>query len=230
MRITSHGHSCITVTTVDGAILLDPGSFSQLTSDDPPGTVFDGVDAVLITHQHPDHVHSASVLEAVLDNPTLEVFAPKVVALGLREQLPPASRSQVRAVAAGADFTAGGIQVRALGGTHATIHHSIELVANLGYVLGQGEVFHPGDSYQVPVGLNPQVLLLPVMAPWAKMAEAVDFAVATGAKTWVPIHDGLLNERGLELFDRQIGGLATAHERTYRRLTPGVSYTIEDLR
>ncbi|MEF9980904.1 MULTISPECIES: MBL fold metallo-hydrolase [Micrococcaceae] len=228
MRIKLRGHSCLEASTIDGKVLLDPGGFSQL--DD----AFDGINAVLVTHEHADHADQPAIAAALEANSILELYAPAALAQAMRDQLPPAAQSQVVTVRAGADFIVGGIRVRTFGGTHATIHHSIAVVANVGYLLGdravgQLEVFHPGDSYQVPVGAQPDVLLLPVMAPWGKMAEAADFAVAVDAKCWMPIHDGLLNANGLGLFDRQLGAIAQRAGCSYVRLEPGIEHHLDEL-
>lgn len=228
MRIKTRGHSCIELSTIDGSLLLDPGVFSDLTG------VFDGKHAVLVTHEHADHADRNAIVQALEANSVLELYAPAALARELREQLPSAAAAQVHTVCAGADFIVGGIKVRATGGTHATIHQSIDLVANVGYLLGdhavgQPVVYHPGDSYHVPVGVPVDVLLLPVMAPWAKMSEAADFATAVKAEAWVPIHDGLLNERGVALFDRQLGAIAERDGSQFARLENGVEYKVEEL-
>ena len=48
MRITKFGHACIRIEHDGHTIVVDPGGFTQ------PEAV-DGADAVLITHEHPDH-------------------------------------------------------------------------------------------------------------------------------------------------------------------------------
>jgi hypothetical protein len=48
MRLTKHGHACVTVEKDGRRIVLDPG---ELTPED--ATV--GAEAVLITHEHFDH-------------------------------------------------------------------------------------------------------------------------------------------------------------------------------
>ncbi|MGO2480971.1 MBL fold metallo-hydrolase [Glutamicibacter ardleyensis] len=223
MRITLRGHSAIHVATIDGSLLLDPGVWSELDG------AFTGINAVLLTHQHADHADQPRIVSAVIENSMLRVYAPDALARALRAALPGPHQAQITTVQAGDDFVVGGIRVRAFGGTHATIHSSIELVANLGYLLGESELFHPGDSYQVPIGIRPQVLALPLMAPWAKIAETMDFATAVGAPVWVPIHDGLLNERGRNLFDTQLSTRAQGSGARLRRLEPGTSYELAQI-
>ena len=50
MRITKFGHACVRVQGDGGVVVIDPGVFT-----DP--AALEGADAVLITHEHPDHVH-----------------------------------------------------------------------------------------------------------------------------------------------------------------------------
>ena len=50
MEVTHFGHSCVLLDTGAARLLIDPGNFS---------TDFEnvtGLDAVLVTHQHPDHL------------------------------------------------------------------------------------------------------------------------------------------------------------------------------
>ncbi|WP_431711688.1 MBL fold metallo-hydrolase [Glutamicibacter uratoxydans] len=222
MRIVTRGHSCVEVSTVDGSILIDPGGFSDLQG------AFDGKQAVLITHEHADHITPQAVADAVIANSTLQVYAPQSVVHTLHELLPEVARSRVDPILPGTQVTAAGIQIQTFGGTHATIHHTLPIVANIGYLLG-GRVFHPGDSLQVPVDIKPEVLLVPAMAPWSKVAEVLDFATAVDAPVWVPIHDGLLNDRGLALFDGQLNRVAGLQGRSYQRLEPLRSYDIAEL-
>ncbi len=50
MRITKFGHACVRIQADGGVVVIDPGVFT----DPAP---LDGADAVLITHEHADHVH-----------------------------------------------------------------------------------------------------------------------------------------------------------------------------
>jgi L-ascorbate metabolism protein UlaG (beta-lactamase superfamily) len=56
VRITKYSHSCLRVEG-DGVLVVDPGVFSERSA-------LDGVDAVLVTHEHPDHIAVAAVVRA----------------------------------------------------------------------------------------------------------------------------------------------------------------------
>jgi len=50
MRFTKLGHSCVRLDK-DGAVLvIDPGTFSDAAG------ALDGATAVMVTHEHPDHL------------------------------------------------------------------------------------------------------------------------------------------------------------------------------
>ena len=86
---------------------------------------------------------------------------------------------------------------------HAQIHPDIPRVTNVGYVIDD-RLLHPGDAIDV-TDHDVEILALPTMAPWMRMAEAVDFLRAVSPKVAVPIHDGLL--RSTDLFYNAFRGL-----------------------
>ncbi len=49
MRVTHLGHACLLVETADRRILIDPGNFSSGFEE------LSGLDAIVVTHNHPDH-------------------------------------------------------------------------------------------------------------------------------------------------------------------------------
>ena len=63
MRITRYGHSCLLVEDGDARLLLDPGVFSTGFED------LRGLTAVLVTHQHPDHLDVARLTALLEANP-----------------------------------------------------------------------------------------------------------------------------------------------------------------
>jgi L-ascorbate metabolism protein UlaG (beta-lactamase superfamily) len=180
-ELRKFGHSCVRFDDGDRALVIDPGSrgFADATA------ALDGANAVLITHQHADHLDVELVRAAAQADPRLRIWAPAPVVELLGDL-----GEQVVAVGPDGSFDAAGFRVRTYGGQHALIHPLVPIVANLGYLV-DGTVYHPGDSLVVPS--DPvRVLLLPAMAPWARLAELTDFAVAVRAPRALPIHDGMV--------------------------------------
>jgi hypothetical protein len=73
-------------------------------------------------------------------------------------------------------------------------------------------------------------LLLPVSAPWCKIAEVIDFARTVKPRLAVPIHDAILSEFGLALVDRLLGDQGPGISATYRRLAAAESIELWGLR
>ena len=185
MRITKLGHSCVRIEHDGHTIVIDPGMFT-----DPEAV--DGADAVLITHEHPDHYVPAHL--ARTDAPVLTIDA---VATRIAEDAPDISH-RVTVVAPGESFEAAGLPVRAVGELHAVIHPDLPRFHNSGYVvtLGDQRLYHPGDALTPPDG-PVDVLCVVVSAPWMKASEAVDFARLVGAPRNLAIHDRIYSEAGL---------------------------------
>ncbi len=208
MRLTKFGHACVRLEQ-DGAVLvIDPGTLSERAA-------LDGVDAVLITHEHADHVDLDALTAALVQRPSAVVYTH----LDVIPTLNGVDRDRVTAILAGTEFTAAGFPVRTYGGEHAVIHPDIPRVANLGYLVG-GSLYHPGDSFVAPTGAHVQTLLTPVSAPWLKISEAVDFVRAVGPRQAYALHDGMLTDAGHQVVTRLMSRLAGCQ---YDRLEPGTS-------
>ena len=212
MRLTKLGHACVRLEK-DGAVLvIDPGVFSEPDS-------MDGADAVLVTHEHFDHMQPDTLRAAIAGNPGLRVWANSTVA-GQFADL----GDRVRAVAHGDEFTAAGFAVHVYGSRHAVIHPDIPVVANVGFLV-DGEVFHPGDAFTVPedpVG----TLLLPISGPWLKLSEMIDYGRAMGPRQGYAIHDALLSSIGLGVTERFLGLAAGTTGATFTRLEPGTTVEV----
>ena len=79
MRITHLGHACLLVETGGQRILIDPGAFSPGIAD------VTGLDVILVTHQHADHV-DLQRLPAVLEaNPQARLYAEPQAAAVMEE-------------------------------------------------------------------------------------------------------------------------------------------------
>jgi len=209
VRITKFTHSCLRLEG-DGVLVVDPGGFSERSA-------LTGADAVLITHEHPDHLDVDALTDALAQRPEIKVF----MHADVRSKLP-AFRDVVTTVEPGQGFTAAGFTIRAYGGQHAVIYPEIPRIANLGYLISDGasNLYHPGDSFVVPDGEAVETLFVPLNAPWAKVSESLDFARAIKPERAFALHDGLLNDNGAGLY----GGLLERLSGTaYARLAPGTT-------
>jgi len=175
MQLTHFGHSCLLVELDGTRLLFDPGTFSD------GFTGLTELDAVLITHQHPDHVDVDALPELLANNPDATLIAD------------PATAEQLGWTAAhpGEQLQVGAVSIQVRGGEHAVIHPDIPVIDNVAYLLNDGALLHPGDSLYVPE--EPvDVLALPAGAPWLKISEAIDYLRAVAPRVAVPIHQAVL--------------------------------------
>lgn len=213
MQLTKFTHACVRLDDGDRSVVLDPGTFSEVDE------ALDGVAAVLITHEHADHVDSEKLRAALARDPSLRLYAPHSVTAAF-----PDAGEQVVTVGPGEQFAAGGFDVRAFGGQHALIHPAIPVVANLGYLV-EGSVYHPGDSFTVPPA-PVATLLLPTSAPWSKAAEVIDFAIAVRARNVHQVHDSMITDVYAGIVEGHLDRIAGPHGTQFRHLQVRESVTV----
>jgi L-ascorbate metabolism protein UlaG (beta-lactamase superfamily) len=210
MRLTKLGHSCVRLEKDGSVLVIDPGIWSDASA------ALAGASAVLITHEHVDHVDSDKVRAALSGDAGLELWTNVPLAGEFAD-----FGSRVRAVGHGDTFRAAGFDVHVYGRDHAMIHRDIPVVVNTGFAV-DGAVFHPGDSFTVPEDRVP-TLLLPGNAPWLKVGEMIDYARAVAPERAYAIHDGLLNANGLGLMQRMMQLAAQPLSAEFVRLEPGTT-------
>ena len=189
MRIAHFGHSCILVELDGSRILFDPGVFSHGFEG------LTGLDAIVVTHQHPDHNDPARMDDLVAANPDAQLLSDPQTA---------AQRGgRWRGVRPGNVLHVGNVQVTGGGGRHAVIHPEIPVIDNTVFQLGTADnptqLVHPGDSLWVPY-TPVDVLALPAAAPWMRVSEAVDYLRAVQPRVAFPIHHGILTEQALGIY------------------------------
>ncbi|MFE5186417.1 MBL fold metallo-hydrolase [Streptomyces sp. NPDC056628] len=208
MKLTKKSHACVRLEKSGRTLVIDPGGFTERDATA-------GAEAILVTHEHSDHFDEGRLRAALEADPATEIWTLRSVA----EQLSAAFPGRVHTVGHGDTFTAAGFDVEVHGELHAVIHPDIPRITNVGYLVDGGKVFHPGDALTVP-DRPVETLMLPVMAPWNKIAEVIDYVRELRPQRAYDIHDALLTDLARPIYDRQIGALGGTD---HLRLGPGDS-------
>ena len=212
MRLTKLGHACVRLEKDGATLVIDPGVWSG------PDALA-GASAILVTHEHVDHLDAAAVRAALAGDPGLQVWTNAAVAAGLAD-----AGDRVHVVSHGEVFAAAGFDIAVYGRQHALIHRDIPVIPNTGFAV-DGQVFHPGDALTVPED-RMDVLLLPANAPWLKVSEMIDYVREVAPQRAYAIHDGLLNANGLGLMENLLKVAAAPTGAPYVRLVPGTTVQV----
>ena len=203
MKITKYEHACFAVEQDEQVLIIDPGAYT--TNLDTPS----GIVAIVITHEHADHMDKSHLQVLTAANPDAVIIAHQDITTQLGE-------FKIQTVMAGEGIKVGNFELEFFGGQHAIIHTAIPRIANLGVMINS-RVYYPGDSFVLPER-DVEVLALPVSAPWMKLSEAIDFARIVKPSLIFPTHDAILSDIGKGLPDRLVPSLLDSAIK-YQRLS-----------
>ncbi len=206
MYLVKYGHSCVRLEKGRNALVIDPGLLT-LEVD-----ALTDVDAVLITHEHFDHFDPERLRQAAARHPGLSIYTCPGVARHLADLQTP-----VHVVHADESADVAGFRVRAVGEKHHFSHPDVPPVDNVGFLIDD-EVFHPGDAL---TDIEVPTLLVPGQAPWLTVPDMIAYIRRTAPERAYAIHDGLLNDQGLEVLDSVLRIEADRSKTDIRRLQPG---------
>lgn len=179
MKIKKVGHCCLLVQTDTLTILTDPGAFSDGQNS------ITGVDLILITHEHIDHLHVDSLKEVLKNNPQAQAVTNSAVGKKLDEVGIAYSLLEGREKK---DIS--NVSLEAFDCKHEEIFEELGQVQNTGYFIDD-KLFYPGDSFCNP-NKSIAILALPVAGPWCKVSDAVRYALTVKPAKAFPVHDGQL--------------------------------------
>jgi L-ascorbate metabolism protein UlaG (beta-lactamase superfamily) len=200
MKITKLGHCALIIEHEGVKLLTDPGSFTVEAQERVMG-----LDAILITHEHQDHLHIESVEKLMKQNPDARIISNGAVVKILADK-----RINVVIVGDGQSTSVKGIAIEGFGKDHAPIYETMGLVENTGYMVG-GRFYFPGDNFHDPQR-SIDVLALPVAGPWMKLSMAIDFAKEVKAKRAFGVHDGMVQPAFRNAASRWIAPFVTETE------------------
>jgi L-ascorbate metabolism protein UlaG (beta-lactamase superfamily) len=203
MKITKYEHACLIIEQNGNSLIIDPGTF---TTD---LVIPDAVIAVVITHEHADHLN-LDHLHAIVDkNPDAVILAHQDVTTKLGD-------FKIKSVVPNEGIKIGEFELEFFGGQHAVIVKDWPVAANLGVMVNK-RLYYPGDSFAIP-DEPVEILALPIAAPWLKFSEVADFLTAVKPKLAFPTHDAILSESGKSLPDNMLPSIAEQVGTKYQRL------------
>lgn len=181
MKITKIGHCCLVIEEKGSKLMTDPGAYS--TGQE----TITGLDAILLTHDHPDHIHIDSLKTIIKNNPKAKIITnsdvgKKLDELGIKyEIVDDKKKTEIKEVL-----------IEGFGKKHAPIAKGWPLPENTGYFIAN-KLFYPGDAFYIPPK-QIKILALPVAGPWMKISEAIDYAEKIKPEICFPVHDGMFQD------------------------------------
>ena len=178
MHVTKLGHCCLLIEVKGIRILTDPGAYSTLQNE------VNNIDVILITHEHPDHLHIESLKKVLQNTSHAQVITNKSVGMILKKE-----NISFEVVEHKQSIEINGVLIEGHGEKHAEIYRTLSTVENTGYFIDH-YLFYPGDALTDP-GKHVDVLALPVAGPWLKISDAIDYALRLKPNVAFPVHDGM---------------------------------------
>ena len=247
-RITYVGHATVLIELAGTRVITDPVLRTRLfgriisRAGEEPAPIDPPPDAILISHQHPDHLDVPSLQQL---GPEVPVIAPR----GAGRRLRRAGMKTVHELSQGESTTAGAAEILATPADHDGRRYPIgRKVAALGYeVRGDGtRIYFAGDTDlfdEMTELAGVDVALLPI-AGWGPNVDeghldperALEAARRMRPRVVIPIHWGTLlrtdlHSRRPELLSKPAEALVAELEKLpgveAHVLNPGETYTLE---
>jgi L-ascorbate metabolism protein UlaG (beta-lactamase superfamily) len=179
MKISKYLHSCLLFEKDGFKLLIDPGTFSFVEGFIEAGE-FNDVDAIIITHIHPDHLDKENLAKIVELSDAKVYTVPQVI-----DEL-----KKMELKSEPIPTTIGPFNLELIPVKHEAILDNPlpEMMA----LLIDGKVLHPVDSFKDKLlkYAGVELLILPVMAPFTNEVTVAAFADKINPRQILPVHDG----------------------------------------
>ena len=176
MRVTKYPQSCLVIEDHGQKLLIDPGT---LVSQAYQADEFSGINSILLTHEHADHVDDRYIKKLILDNKAIEIVGNQSTA-----NLFPGLVTRI--VSDGESFDLVGFKLVAHELPHCKMVDGSPGPQNTGYVINS-VFFHPGDGIEVE-NLAVDSAAVPIAGPDISPRDIFGFVKQLGCKTVVPVH------------------------------------------
>jgi L-ascorbate metabolism protein UlaG (beta-lactamase superfamily) len=203
MKITKYTHACFAIEKNGRSIIVDPGSD---TDDFTPDKSIAGV---LITHEHADHFSPAHIDAILAANPNAVLVGP----LNTFENYP---NSHI--ITEQTELHIEEFAVSIFPGTHDAVHPEIPTVPMLRYLV-DASVYYGGDTLEIPEGIHPDVVAVPVASNWFRLADVIEMVRTLKPRYAFPTHDRLLSDIGKRQADMHLTNLTREYGVSYERLS-----------
>lgn len=196
MKVTKLEHATLVLEKEGKTLILDPGFYTR------PIDGYRDVVAIVITHNHDDHVHEDQIDLILKENPDALILGTQEVAARLAPR-------KVTAVHHGDFYEVGPFTAEFFGSMHIEIHRSIPLIQNCGVMIND-TLFYPGDNYVTP-DRTVKYLACPASAPWLKIGDVMDYLAEVKPEHCFPTHNIHLSEQGSQLNNGRIKQVVEEH-------------------
>ena len=217
MQLTKLGHACVRLEKEGRVVVVDPG----VEAFTPESDALEGVEAVLVTHEHPDHLDVERLRAALSRSSDLVVVTCQGASDALLDGLHGAARERVAervtVMQGGVTTSVAGFTVTGVGDEHALNHPDAPIVDNVGMLL-DGRVAHLGDAL---TPTDAEVVLVAAQAPWMSVPDQARYLKSIPARRILGVHDALMTDVGLSVVDRWLEHEGEVADRESRRLRVG---------
>ena len=206
MQITKFVHSCLLIEEDSKKILIDPGNYSE---ESLGVNSLNGLDYLLITHEHPDHMYLPLIKKTLEKSPEVKIISNPSVAGILGNE-------GIKASTDGDKFIK----------LEEVPHEKIWMgkpVQNVKFIV-TGKLTHPGDSHTFTQ--TTEILALPIQAPWGSTTAAVELAEKLKPKIIIPIHDWHWKDEARENMYKRLAEHFAALSIKFTGLEDGVTINI----